>query len=220
MLQRRDLSHRDGVPQDYVLRPSRNQPTIRRPGCGSPVVLMSRVTVENRVSQPVHKDDFPLSVHTHQSFAVGREDGVVSIPGGIELIGPRLSGLQIPGVVGVVATAVVKDQPPAVLRKEQVRWFTGASRYPSNLFPASHPPQNRIVSWWVGAIGGRYQQSPVRRERDGADASSMPAQRSRLLQPRGVPHDYRPVVARGREPLPVRRERDRTDPVRVVVEFL
>src|SRR5262252_4440756 len=143
MLQRGDLPHSDGVPQDYVLRPSRNQPAIRRPDCGSPVILMSRVTVENQASRPVHKDDFPTPVHTHQSFAVGREDGVVSIPGWIELVGRRLSGRQIPGVVWVAATAVVKDQPPAVLRKEQVRWFAGVTRYSSNLLPASHPPQNR-----------------------------------------------------------------------------
>src|SRR5262249_17917241 len=156
---------------------------------------------------------------THQPFAVGREDGVVSIPGWIELTGRRLSGRQIPCVVGVAATAVVKDQPPSVPRKEQVHWLTGVTRYSSDPLPASHPPQNRIVSRRVGALGGRDQQSPVRRERDGADAFTMPAQRSRLLQPRGVPHDYRPVVARGREPLPVGRERDRNDPVRVVVEF-
>src|SRR5262249_38492327 len=109
MLQRRDLSHRDGVPQDYVLRPSRNQPTIRRPGCGSPVVLMSRGTAENQASGQVHKDASPPPVHTHQSFAAGREDGVVSIPGWIELAVRRLSGRQVPGVVGVAAaTAAVK----------------------------------------------------------------------------------------------------------------
>src|SRR5215470_1165914 len=220
MFQCGDLSQRCGVPQDHILRPSRNQVTIRRPGRGSPVVLMSRGTAKNQALPPIRENDFPPRVYTRQSAAVGREDGVVSIPGWIELTGQRLSGRQIPGVVGVVATAVVKDQPPAVLRKEQVIWFTGATRYSSNLLPASHPPQNRIISRRVGALGGRDQQSPVRRERDGADAFTMPAQRGRLLQPHGVPHDYRPVVARGRKPLPVGRERDRNDPIRVVVEFL
>src|SRR5262245_53056235 len=117
MLQRGDLLRRDGVPKDHIIRAGRNQPTIRRPGRGSPVVLMSRVTVENQASRLVNKDDFPTSLHTHQSLAVGREDGVVSIPGWIELTGRRLSGRQIPGVAGVVgsiASAVVKDQPPAV----------------------------------------------------------------------------------------------------------
>src|SRR5215813_12738690 len=122
---------------------------------------MSRVTVEHQASRPVYKDDFPLPVHTHQSFAVGREDGVVSIPGWIELAGRRLSGRQVPGVVGVAAaTAAMKDQPLAVLRKEQVRWFASATRYSSNLLPASHPPQNRIVSRWVGVLAAETSNRP------------------------------------------------------------
>src|SRR5262249_1267971 len=116
---------------------------------------MSRVTAKNQALPLIRENDLPHPVHTHQSFAVRREDGVGSIPGWIELTGGRLSGRQIPGVMGVVATAVVKDQPPAVLRKEQVIWFTGATRYSSNLLPASHPPQNRIVSRRVRALGGR-----------------------------------------------------------------
>src|SRR5574341_172256 len=142
MLQWRNLPHRDGVPQDHLLRSSRNEASIRRPGSGAPVVLMSGVSVESRASPPIHKDDFTRSGHTHKMFAVRREDGVVSGPGGIELISQRLSGRQIPGVAAISG---VKDQSPAVRRKEQVIRIADAPRYCANLLPTSHPPQNRIA---------------------------------------------------------------------------